>query len=208
MMAKLTVINFDKTAAGEVEFSDTVMETPYQPHLIQETVVHYLAGKRQGTHATKARSDVSGSTRKPWKQKGTGRARAGSTKSPLWQQGGIVFGPHPRDHAKSINKKVRKKALQSALAEKFRNDQVLIVDHMSLETHKTKAFHAILSKLECLHVLIVVNELSENLERAARNIPKVEVVNYRSLNVYRLLQYEKVIFVKDALTAIEQRLLS
>ncbi|MBF0287212.1 MAG: 50S ribosomal protein L4 [SAR324 cluster bacterium] len=207
-MAKLTVLNFDKTTAGEVEFNDQVMETPYHPHLIQEAVVHYLTGKRQGTHATKTRSEVSGSTRKPWKQKGTGRARAGSTKSPIWKQGGIVFGPHPRSHSKSINKKVRKKALQSALAEKFRNDQVLVLDHMSLETHKTKAFYTILSELKCLHVLIVVDEASDNLERAARNIPKVEVVNYRALNVYRLLQYEKVIFVKDALTAIEQRLLS
>ena len=207
-MAKFPIIHFDKTAAGDIEFSDQLLETPYKPHLIQETVVHYLSGQRRGTHATKARSEVSGSTRKNWKQKGTGRARVGSTKSPIWRQGGVVFGPRPRSHAKSINKKVRKQALCSAFAEKVRNNQIVILDHLELEDHKTKMFQAILANLECPQVLIVVDELPRNLQLAARNLPKVQVINYHTLNAYKLLRYEKVIFVKNALSAVEQRMLS
>lgn len=206
-MAKLPVFNLENTAVSEIELSDQVAETPYKAHLIKESVVHYLASQRQGTHAVKNRSQVSGSTKKPWKQKGTGRARAGSTKSPIWRQGGVVFGPHPRDHSISINKKVRKQALRCALAEKIRNAQVVILDHLQLESHKTKAFQSTLSQLECPHVLIVVDELPRNLELAARNLPNVQIINYRSLNVYKLLRYKKVIFVKEALTAVEQRLL-
>jgi large subunit ribosomal protein L4 len=207
-MAKFPIFHFDNTAAGEIEFSDQLLETPYKPHLIQEAVAHYLAGQRQGTHATKARSQVSGSTRKPWKQKGTGHARIGSTKSPIWRQGGVVFGPHPRSHAKSINKKARKQALCSALAEKIRNNQIMVLNHLQLEDHKTKLFQAILVNLECPQVLIVVDELPRNLQLAARNLPLVQVINYHTLNVYKLLRYAKVIFIKNALSAVEQRLLS
>ncbi len=207
-MAKFPVLGFDKTSVSEIEFSDQVVETPYHPHLIKDAVVYYLAGQRQGTHATKTRSQVSGSTKKPWKQKGTGRARAGSVKSPIWRQGGIVFGPIPRDHSKSMNKKVRKQALRSALAEKMRNNQVLVVEHLQLENHKTKAFQAILSNLECSQTLIVVDDLPRNLSLATRNLSQVQVINYRTLNVYKLLRYEKVIFVKDALPIVEKRLLS
>ena len=207
-MAKFPVLHFDKTPAGDINVSDQLLETPFKPHLIQEAVVHYLAGQRQGTHATKTRSQVSGSTRKLWKQKGTGRARMGSTKSPIWRHGGVVFGPHARSHAKSINKKVRKQALCSAFAEKARKNQILVLDHLQLEDHKTKMFQAILANLECPRVLIVVDELPRNLQLAARNLPRVQVINYHILNVYKLLRYEKVIFVKNAISAVEQRLLS
>lgn len=207
VMAKLPVFNLEKIAVSEIELSDQVVETPYKAYLIKDAVVYYLAGQRQGTHAVKNRSQVSGSTRKPWKQKGTGRARAGSTKSPIWRQGGVVFGPKPRTYAISMNKKVRKQALRSALAGKIRNEQVVIIDHLELESHKTKNFQTTLSQLECPQALIVVDTLPRNLELAARNLPEVQVINYRSLNVYKLLRYEKVIFVKEALTAIEQRLL-
>ena len=207
-MAKFPVINFDKDTVSEIEFSDQLIETPYHPHLIKDAVVYYLASQRQGTHSTKTRSQVSGSTKKPWKQKGTGRSRAGSTKSPIWRQGGVVFGPQPRDHSQSMNKKVRKQALRSAFAEKIRNNQIIVIDHLKLESHKTKAFQAILSNLECLQVLIVVDELSNNLSLAARNLSQVQVINYHTLNVYKLLRHEKVLIVQEALTSVEQRMLS
>lgn len=206
-MANLPVLNLEKAEVSQIELSKKISETPYHPYLVKDAVVAYMAGKRQGTHATKARSQVSGSTRKPWKQKGTGRARAGSVKSPIWRQGGVVFGPQPRDYSKSMNKRDRKHALRSAIAEKIRLNQVIVLDNLELESHKTKAFQAILSNLECPKALIVVEELSKNLELASRNLPTVEVVSYHSLNVYRVLRYEKVIFVKEALTAVEQRLL-
>ncbi|MBF0279589.1 MAG: 50S ribosomal protein L4 [SAR324 cluster bacterium] len=207
-MAKLPVLNFDKASVSEIEISEDVTETPYHPSIIKDAVVHFLAGQRQGTHSTKTRSQVSGSTIKPWKQKGTGRARSGSTKSPIWRHGGIVFGPVPRDHSKSMNKKVRKQALCSALAEKIRNNQVVVIEHLDLQDHKTKKFQTILTKLECQHALIVVDELPRNLSLASRNLPEVQVINYRTLNVYKLLRYKKVIFVKEALSAVEERLLS
>lgn len=207
-MAKLPVLNLEKSPVGEIEISDQITDTTYHPYLIKDAVVGYLAEIRQGTHSTKGRSEVTGSTKKPWKQKGTGRARAGSVKSPIWRHGGVAFGPKPRDYSKSMNKRDRKHALRSALAEKIRSEQVIVMEHLRLESHKTKAFQAVLSNLECPKVLIVIDELPENLNLAARNLPKVEVINYHTLNVYKVMRYEKVIFVKEALTAIEQRLLS
>ena len=125
-MAKLSVMNWKKEPVGKVDLSDSIVNTSYYPHLIQESVVCYLASRRQGTACTKTRSEVSASNRKPWKQKGSGRARAGRSSSPIWRKGGVVFGPKPRNFAKSINKKVLKKALSSALAEKIRNHAVII----------------------------------------------------------------------------------
>lgn len=206
-MAKLQVLQANNQSAGELEFSDAIAETPYQPYIIKDVVVRYRAGQRQGTHATKTRGQVSGSTKKPWKQKGTGRARAGSVKSPIWRQGGVVFGPHPRDHSISINKKVRKKALQSALAEKLRNNQILILDAINLESHKTKEVKKIFNQLGCSAALVVVDVISRDMELASRNLVDFHVISYRSLGVYELLRHEKVIFLKEALSAVEKRLL-
>ncbi|MGK5090739.1 50S ribosomal protein L4 [Deltaproteobacteria bacterium TL4] len=207
-MAKLQVLHLDNTSAGEMEFSDSIAETLYHPYIIKDAVVEFRAGIRQGTHATKDRGDVAGSNVKPWRQKGTGRARAGCTRSPLWRHGGTVFGPHPRDYSIKINKKVRKKALQSAFAEKMRNQQILILDDLQLESHKTKTFKQSLDQLGCSAALVVVDDMSKNLVLASRNIPGVQVITHRSLNVYQLLRYEKVIIAKEALAALEKRLLS
>ncbi len=207
-MAKLEVLSLNKEVTGAVELSEEISNMPYKPYIIKEAVVHYLAKIRQGTHATKGRSQVSGSTRKPWKQKGTGRARAGSVKSPIWRQGGVVFGPTPRSHSKSINKKVIKQALKSAIAEKIRNKQVIVVDNLDLENHKTKNFSKTLDNLECSKSLIVVDSISKNLALASQNLATVEVIHFRSLNVYKVLKYEKVIFVRNALLSVEKRISS
>lgn len=207
-MAKLPVINWEKATVGECELSDQIAETPYHPYIVKDAVVHYRAGIRQGTHSTKTRSDVAGGHHKPWRQKGTGRARSGTASSPLWRHGGVVFGPHPRDYSNSINKKVYKKALSSVLAEKLRNEELMVLDGLQLDQPKTKILKQCLSDLGCGNVLMVLDEVPQNLHLAARNLPEVEVITYRSLNVYRVLLHQKVLFVKDALTAVEKRLLS
>jgi len=207
-MAALNVRNMENQSIGTFDLNEQITEAEYHPYVIRDVVVQYLAHLRQGTHSTKTRGDVSGSTAKPYRQKGTGRARAGSVKSPIWRHGGIVFGPKPRTHEISINKKVRVKALCSALAEKIRQEAVIVVEDLEVKSHKTKEFKAILEGLGCSQTLVVVGELSDNLKLAARNLPNVEIVNYRNLNVYRLMKYKKVLFTKEALTAVEERLLS
>lgn len=207
-MAKVTIVNWEKAEVGELDLNNQLIETPYHPYAVKDAVVHYQAGLRSGTHSTKTRGEVAGGSKKPWRQKGTGRARAGTARSPIWRHGGIVFGPQPRDHSISINKKVRKKALCSALAEKMRNRLLYVLDNVDLEEPKTKLLKQKLDNLECSNVLIVVDEVSKNVSLAARNLKGVEVINYRSLNVYKLLLFEKVVFAKNALTAVEQRLLS
>lgn len=139
-MARLQVLYTDNSVAGEMELNDSIAETPYHPYIIKDVVVQYRAGLRKGTHSTKGRGEVSGSTHKPWRQKGTGRARAGSVKSPIWRHGGVVFGPQPRDHSIRINRKVRKQALVSALAEKIRNEELLVLESIEMKNHKTKLF--------------------------------------------------------------------
>lgn len=207
-MAKVSIVNWEKAEVGELDINEQLIDTPYHPYVIKDAVVQYQAELRQGTHSTKTRSEVAGGGRKPWRQKGTGRARAGTASSPIWRHGGIVFGPQPRDHSISINKKVRKKALRSALAEKIRNQQVFVLDEVVIDEPKTKLLKQKLSNFEAKNVLIVVDEVSKNISLAARNLKEVEVINYRSLNVYKLLYFEKVVFAKNALTAVEQRLLS
>lgn len=207
-MAKLKVRSLDNVSAGELEISSALADTPFQPYIIKDAVVQYRSKVRAGTHSTKGRSEVSGSSRKPWRQKGTGRARSGTAKSPVWRHGGTTFGPKPRSHSISLNKKVRRKALQSAIAEKIRQEQLVVIDSLELKSHKTKEFRGILDTLECQSALIVTDEIQENLHLAARNLPNVHVLSYRSLNTYEMLRFPKVIFTKDALTALEKRLLS
>ncbi len=205
-MATLSVVNWKKESVGEVSFSDSIVETPYYPHLIKEAVVCYLASQRQGTASTKTRSQVSASNRKPWKQKGNGRARAGRTSSPIWRKGGVVFGPKPRDFAKSINKKVLKKALSSALATKIRSQDLVVVERAELETHKTKEFCKTLKNLNCEKTLIVTLLHTQKLMLASRNIQNVEVIHHHSLNVYKMLKYSTIILEKGVIPELESRL--
>ena len=170
-------------------------------------VRQFLAANQQGTHSTKNRSEVAYSTRKLYRQKGTGSSRAGSAKSPIRRHGGTIFGPQMRSHAFRLNKKTRRLATRSVFAEKVRQDGVLVLDSLTLTDSKTRNLKALLTKLELpAKVLIVADEVSDNLRLASRNLPDVHVLSYRSLNVYEMMRYTKVIFVKDALEAYKERL--
>ena len=205
-MAKLQTIDTAKQAVGELEIEDRILDTPYHPQAVKDTVVHFLAGKRQGSHSTKSRSEVSYSTRKLYRQKGTGNARAGSAGSPIRRHGGTTFGPKPRDYSFKLNKKVRKLALRSLFAEKIRQGYIQVLDSLELADHKTRNLKKLLGQLVEGKVLIVTDTISENLERASRNLPDVHVMTGRNVNTYELMRFPNVIFIKGALDDFTQRL--
>ena len=205
-MAKLQTIDTAKQAVGELEVADQILDTPYHPQVVKDAVVYFLAGKRQGSHSTKTRAEVSYSTRKLYRQKGTGNARAGSAKSPIRRHGGVTFGPRPRDYSTKLNKKVRKLALRSLFAEKVRQGYVQVLDSLELADHKTKNFRKLLGQLVEGKVLIVTDTISENLERASQNLPDVHVMTGRNVNTYELMRFPNVIFIKGALDDFTQRL--
>jgi len=206
-MAKLKTFDTGNKAAGEIEIDNSILETPYHKIAVSEVVRQFLAANQQGTHSTKNRSEVSYSTRKLYRQKGTGSARAGSAKSPIRRHGGTIFGPQPRSHAFRLNKKTRRLATRSVFAEKVRQDGVLVLESLTLADNKTRNLKALLSELKLPEkVLIVTDEISENLRLASRNIPDVHVLSYRSLSVYEMMKHNKVIFLKDALEAYMERL--
>ena len=206
-MAKLKIMDTVNKAAGEIEIDNSILETPYHRIAVSEVVRQFLAANHQGTHATKNRSAVAYSTRKLYRQKGTGSARAGSAKSPIRRHGGTIFGPQPRSHAFRLNKKTRRLATRSVFAEKIRQDGVLILDSLELADNKTRNLKALLGKLKLPEkVLIVTDEISDNLRLASRNLPDVHVLSYRSLSVYEMMKHNKVIFLKEALEAYKLRL--
>ena len=205
-MAQLSVIKLDQSKAEPFEIADQVAEAAFNPFLIKDAVVYQQAKQRLGTHAPKTRSMIIGSRRKLFRQKGTGSARPGDRKAPHRRGGGVAHGPHPRDHSIRLNKKVRKAALRSALAEKIRQQKLVLVDAFDLDSHRTKDLHQTLQHLEAVKALIVVEEIGRNLELAARNLPGVEVVHHRQLNVYNLLRYDKTLITRGAMAAIQERL--
>ncbi|MCZ6474532.1 MAG: 50S ribosomal protein L4 [SAR324 cluster bacterium] len=206
-MAKLTVIKLDQSKAEPLEVSDMLAEAAFNPFLIKDAVVYQQAKSRAGNHATKSRGFIIGSRRKLYRQKGTGSARPGDRKAPHRRGGGVAHGPHRRDHSISLNKKVRKAALRSALAEKIRRQQLTLLDGIALESHKTKALRELLEKLGAPKALIVTEEIDRNLELASRNLPTVEVIHPSQCNVYNLLRYEKVLMTRQALSSIQERLI-
>lgn len=205
-MGQVTVINMDRSPAEPLQLADGFTEAPYNPFLIKDAVVYQRAKLRQGTHATRSRGQVAGGTRKLYRQKGTGYARAGDRKAAQRRGGGIVHGPIPRSHDIKLNKKVRKAALRGALAEKLRQGQVVVVDAIAPATHKTRDFAAWLAEMEAPEALIVTHDIGENLERAARNLPAVVVVHHGQVNVYNLLLYDKVLATREAMLALQERL--
>ncbi len=205
-MARLNVIKMDKSEAEPFEVAEQVAEATFNPFLIKDAVVYQQAKLRQGTHAVRTRAMVVGSNRKLFRQKGTGSARSGNAKAPHRRGGGRAHGPHPRSHAFRLNKKVRKAALRSALAEKIRQQGLVLLDGLELETHKTKPLYDMLGGLEARKALIVVDDLGRNLELAARNLPGVEVIHHTQLNVYNLLRYEKTLITRGAMQAVQERL--
>lgn len=206
-MSKIDLYNMEGERIGEVSLSSKVFGEKVNEALLYEALKAQLASRRRGTASTKERSQVRGGGRKPWRQKGTGRARAGSIRSPIWKGGGTTFGPHPRDYSYSLSKKAKKKAIKSALSSKFKEKKILILDNIDLKEAKTKRMVNVLAKLGSgKKPLLIVEEKNEMVRRAARNIEGVKVLSPNSLNVYDLLNHNKLILTKEALAKIEENL--
>jgi large subunit ribosomal protein L4 len=204
-MAVFDIYDQEKNRISEIDLDDKIFGAKVDKNLFHEVVKMQLANRRGGNACTKTRSEVSGGGRKPWRQKGTGRARAGSTRSPLWVGGGVVFGPKPRDYSYSLPKKVRRAALKSALSLKVKEGKLLIVDNLNLEEIKTKAFVSLLKGLAVEGALIVDSD-NVNLERSARNLHMVKVLRPEGLNVYDILKYEYLLLTKQSAEKIQERL--
>jgi large subunit ribosomal protein L4 len=204
-MPKVSVFNINGDQVGEIELNDAVWGIEPNEHVLHEAVVMQLAGQRQGTHETKTRAEVRGGGRKPWRQKGTGRARHGSTRSPIWRTGGVVFGPHNRSYKYSLPKKVRRLAMKSALSSKVKAGEILVLDELTLAQPKTKEMVGILNKLNVQNkALVVTAESNENVLKSARNIPGVKQVRADGINVYDLLNHDKLVITKEAVAKVEE----
>ena len=206
-MPIVTVCNSKNEQVGEIELQDAVFSVPVKAHLLHEVVNMQLAKRRAGTASTKGRSEVRGGGRKPWRQKGSGRARAGTRSSPLWRGGGVTFGPTPRDFTPKINKKIRKQALKMALSSKCKDNLMVVLDGFDLGEIKTKAFVEILQAFEMDSVLVVIPEQNEIVEKSARNVPHTKVLRSDGLNVYDILKYKNLMLTKDVVPKIQAALL-
>ena len=203
-MANVSVYNMEGNEVGTLELNDAVFGVNVNEHLVHLAVVSQLANKRQGTQKAKTRSEVSGGGRKPWKQKGTGHARQGSTRSPQWTGGGVVFAPTPRDYTIKLNKKERKLALKSALTSRVNENKFIVVDELKFDKIKTKKFQNVLNNLKVSRALVVVGDDSANAVKSARNIPAVKTAFVNTINVYDILKYNTVVATKTAVAAIEE----
>ena len=203
---KVQVLDQSGKPVEEMSLPEGVFSYPVKDHLIYETVVNYLANQRQGTASTKTRAEVSGGGRKPWRQKGTGRARAGSNRSPIWRHGGTIFGPKPRDYSYELPKKARRNALKSALAAKLDNKFLLIINEINIAQPKTKEAAAWLKNMNLDSALIVDSRENNNLFLAVRNIPKVKAVDDEKLNTYDVLRYKWLVFSQQAFNSLVERL--
>jgi len=205
-MAKLDIIDRSGQAAGQVELPEGVFAGSGHDHLIYEAVINYRANQRQGTAATKTRAFVSGGGKKPWRQKGTGRARVGSTRSPLWKKGGTVFGPHPRDYSYELPKKARRGALRAALAQKHAAGELVVASELEVKEPKTKEAVALLKAYKIEAALLVDTADNANLFRAVRNLPRIKAVDVSGLNIYDVLAHKSVVFSRRAFEAVLERL--
>lgn len=203
-MSSVSVYNMEGKEVGTMELSDAVFGVKVNEHLVHMAVVAQLANKRQGTQKAKTRAEVSGGGRKPWRQKGTGHARQGSTRAPQWKGGGVVFAPTPRDYSFKLNKKEKRAALKSALTSRVNESKIVVVDDLKLDGIKTKNMVAALKALHAEKALIVLNGDNENVVLSARNIPTVKVSYINTINVYDILKYNTLVLSKDAVAAIEE----
>ena len=205
----LDVVNTQNERVDQVELPDALFGGAVNPHVVHATVVMQRASRRQGTHQTKGRAEVRGGGRKPWKQKGTGRARAGSTRSPLWRHGGTIFGPHPRDYSFAVPRKVRAAALRSCLAAQAQAGRLMVLQGLSLERPSTKALAGVFKAVGAAgRVLLVLPARDETVSRSARNLPAVRVLLVQGLNPYDLLVADRVIFTREALGRLQEVLAS
>ena len=203
-MANVSVYNMEGNEVGKMELNDAVFGVEINEHLVHMAVVAQLANKRQGTQKAKTRSEVSGGGRKPWRQKGTGHARQGSTRAPQWTGGGIVFAPTPRDYTIRLNKKEKRAALKSALTSRVQENKFIVVDELKLDEIKTKKFQNVLNNLKVSKALVVVGDDSDNVVKSAKNIPTVKTAYVNTINVYDILKYNTVVATKTAVANIEE----
>lgn len=206
-MATVAVCNSKNEQIGEIELNDEIFNVQVQSHLLHEVATMQLAKRRSGSASTKGRSEVRGGGRKPWRQKGTGRARAGTRSSPLWRGGGVTFGPKPREYTPKVNKKIRKQALKMALSSKCKENQVVVLDGLGLDEIKTKAFVEVLQAFDMDSVLVVIPERDDVVEISARNVPHTKILRSEGLNVYDILRYQNLMLMKEAVPKIEAALL-
>ncbi len=203
-MANVSVYNMEGKEVGTMELNDAVFGVEVNEHLVHMAVVQQLANNRQGTQKAKTRSEVSGGGRKPWRQKGTGHARQGSTRSPQWTGGGVVFAPTPRDYSFKLNKKEKRNALKSALTSRVEANKVIILDELKFDSIKTKAFQTVLDNLNVNKALVVINENDQNVVLSARNIPSVQTALTNTINVYDVMKSGTLILTKAAVATIEE----
>ena len=203
-MAKVSVYNMEGKEVGTIELNDAVFGVEVNEHLVHMAVVQQLANNRQGTQKAKTRSEVSGGGRKPWRQKGTGHARQGSTRSPQWTGGGVVFAPTPRDYSFKLNKKEKRAALKSALTSRVVENKFVVVDELKLDEIKTKKFVEVLKNLNVEKALVVLNDMDEKVIASAANIPTVKTTQTNELNVFDVLKYDTVVVTKAAVATIEE----
>jgi len=203
-MANVSVYNMEGKEVGTMELNDAVFGVEVNEHLVHAVVVAQLANKRQGTQKAKTRSEVSGGGRKPWRQKGTGHARQGSTRAPQWTGGGVVFAPTPRDYTIKLNKKERRLALKSVLTAKVQENKFIVLDELKLDEIKTKKFQAVLDNLNVNKAMVVLNENDKNVVMSAKNIPNVITAQTNTINVYDILKYNTMIVTKAAVETIKE----
>jgi len=203
-MADVKVYNMSGAEVGTINLNDEIFGIDVNEHAMHLAVVQYLANQRQGTQSAKTRAEVSGGGRKPWRQKGTGRARQGSIRSPQWTGGGVVFAPKPRDYSFKLNKKLKRVALKSALTTKAVENKIIVVDELTLETVKTKEMAKVLTNINAGQALIVMDGSNKNVILSARNIPEVKTAAVNTINVYDLLKYNTLVMTKEAVAKIEE----
>ena len=203
-MANVSVYNMEGSVVGSLELNDKVFAAPINEHLVHMAVVSQLANKRQGTQSAKTRSEVSGGGKKPWRQKGTGHARQGSTRAPQWTGGGVVFAPKPRDYSFKMNKKEKAAAIRSALTSRVNENKFYVLDELKLDEVKTKKMVAVLNNLNVNKALVVTAEKDDNVVLSSRNIPTVRAAFTSTINVYDILKYDTVVITKDAVAKLEE----
>ncbi len=205
-MSTVDVVNTKNESVGQVELNDAIFNRDVKVHILHEVVRMQRAARRSGNACTKTRVEVSGSGKKPWRQKGTGRARAGSRTSPVWRGGGVAFGPKPRSYEFKVNKKVRKQAVAMALSARFQEGNLIVLDNFTMDEIKTRDFVGIMNVLDVDNGLIIMNDASENVQKSSRNVHGYKIMSSEGLNVYDILLHKKVILVQPAIESIEERL--
>lgn len=203
-MANVSVFNMEGSEIGKMDVSDAIFAVPINEHLVHMAVVQQLANKRQGTQSAKTRSEVRGGGRKPWRQKGTGHARQGSTRAPQWKGGGVVFAPVPRDYSFKMNKKEKRAALKSALTSRVQENKLIVIDELRFDEIKTKNFKAVMDNLKVAKAYVVLNDNDEKVVMSARNLPNVQTALTNTINVYDVMKGGTVILTKDAVKTIEE----